>query len=275
MSEPKAKVIADSITDQSCYFPDIRLTTIEVVFHRYILAEFNTHRMFSRNSASSRAIPLSKNIERVLTDPAIPWQYGTKKAGMQSGPPLVGETALEADEIWLEAAQSAVECANALDALGVHKEVANRLLEPFLWQTVIVSSTEWDNFIAQRDSDLAQPEMHMTAQAIRLALENSVPNKLGPDDWHLPYMTEDEESLSIEDKRRISVARCCRVSYLNHGGTKSVSSDLELYDKLISADPPHWSPLEHVALPAGPEDFYGPEGNFEGWNQLRHMKEYQ
>lgn len=270
MSNPSAKVIADSIS------PDgIRLTTMEVHFHRWELASLNTHRAFSRNSASSRAIPIAKEIEKVLTDPALPLEFGTKKKGMQAGPPLEGEGLGEAVEVWLEAAQDAVRAAQKLDAMGVHKQVANRLLEPFLWHTAIITSTEWDNFFQQRVSPQAQREIAVPAQLMECALEASEPKRVAYEQWHLPYLTEDDRYLTIEEKRKVSAARCARVSYLTHDGKRSVEKDLELYDRLISADPPHWSPLEHVATPAGPENFYGTEGNFEGWCQLRHERFYQ
>ena len=186
---------------------------------------------------------------------------------MQSGPPLEGEDELQAQEIWLAAAEDAVKRAIELQAMGVHKEVVNRLLEPFLWHTVIVTSTEWDNFFEQRDSDLAQPEIAVPAECIRVALELSQPETVPFEGWHLPYLTEEDNNLTLEEKRKVSVARCTRVSYLNHGKKRELEKDFQLYDNLISAEPPHWSPLEHIATPTFGES----EGNFNGWAQLRHL----
>ena len=262
---PQASVIADSISPNGD-----RLTTIEVVFHRFVLAEMNTHRAFSRNSASSRAIPISKQIEKVLIDPALPIEFGTKKSGMQPGPPLEGEDYDRAVEIWLEASDAAVVAAKQLEAMGIHKQVANRLLEPFMWHTAIITSTEWDNFLLQRDSDLAQKEIQVPAHLISLVLKESKPEKRGYGQWHLPYVGEEEKHLTIEEKRKISVARCARVSYLTHSGKRDIKKDLELYDRLITANPPHWSPLEHVATPSTIKQ---PLGNFDGWEQFRHKAE--
>jgi len=136
-----ARVLLDSTSPAG-----IRLTTLEVTFPRFVLAEFNTHRLFSRNSASSRAIPTSKLIERVLKDPAIPLEWGKNKAGMSASDVLSPDLAQEAEHVWLGARDAAVANAQRLLDLDVHKQELNRLLEPFLWHTVIVSATEWKNF---------------------------------------------------------------------------------------------------------------------------------
>ena len=268
MSEPTAKVIADSTSPS-----DTRLTTLEVRLHRFVLAELNTHRVFSRNSASSRAIPIAKQIERVLTDPALPLEYGSKRTGMQAGPPLEGEALVDAQQVWLAARDGAVAAAQELLRLGVHKQVANRLLEPFMWHTVIVSSTDWDGFWTQRCSPLAQPEIRVAAEAMRDAVRASTPTALASGDWHLPYITEDdrnETGRAHETLRRVSAARCGRVSYLTQDGRRDLDEDLKLYDRFVTADPPHASPLEHVATPV-PAQGARQVGNLRGWLQLRHF----
>lgn len=267
MIQPSAKIIADSVTEDGD-----RLTTLEVVFHRFVLAEINTHRTFSRNSASSRAIPTHKQITQVLYDPALPLEFGTKKPGMQADTPLEGEDALLAKEIWLEAANAAITAAKQLDRLQVHKQVSNRLLEPFLWHTAIISSTEWGNFFDQRISELAQPEIAAPAELMKEAIEASEPQLVKHGEWHLPYIQDDEQDLDKETKIKVAVARCARVSYLTHDGKRSISKDLELYQNLITANPPHMSPLEHVATPTLKCVYPGGfKGNFEGWEQLRHL----
>ena len=268
MSSPAARVIADSISPSGT-----RLTTLEVRLHRFVLAELNTHRVFSRNSASSRAIPIAKQIERVLTDPALPVEYGSKRAGMQAGAPLEGDNRDDAQRVWLEARDYAVAAAQQLLAMGVHKQVANRLLEPFLWHTVIVSSTDWDGFWTQRCSPLAQPEIRVAAEAMRDAVRASTPVDRDTGDWHLPYITDDDRADadgSLETLRRVSAARCGRVSYLTHDGRRDLDEDLALYERFVAADPPHASPLEHVATPA-PVAGCPPAGNLRGWVQLRHL----
>lgn len=267
MTEPCAKVILDSVS------PDgHRLTTMEIVMHRFVLAEFNTHRVFSRNSASSRAIPFTKQLARVRTDPAIPVSFPSEQPGMQGGAELTEDAREDAIQQWLFARDSAVIEARRLWHLGVHKSVVNRILEPFMWHTVIVSSTEWDNFFGQRCNPLAQPEIQMTAYAMQSAYDQSVPTPLGLGEWHMPYLLPDEISLRLGDAKRISAARCARVSYLTHDGVRDHAKDIELCERLLSASPPHASPLEHVATPES--DPYGDDpphrGNFTGWRQFRH-----
>lgn len=140
-----------------------------------------------------------------------------------------------------------------------------------MWHTVIISSTAygWENFFAQRCSPLAQPEIRVAADMIRNVYDASVPETLKVGEWHTPYIRE-EEDFDLLTRLKVSTARCARVSYLNHDGVRDVDADLGLYDKLVAADPPHASPLEHVATPAlGTWELT--DGNFDGWYQLRHQ----
>lgn len=273
-----AKVIKDSVSEAGD-----RLTTMEVVCHRFVLAEFNTHRAFSRNSASSRAIPLHKQIERVRKDPAIPMVWASEKPGMSGGAEIDSPGA--ATLAWLDASEEAVQHAQHMADLGVHKSLCNRLLEPFMWHTIIVSATDWDGFWKQRCSPLAQPEMRLCAEAMKLAYNESTPTFVQYDQWHMPYVSErdfseeefDSAASAIEIVKQISAARCARVSYLTHDGVRDPSKDLDLFQKLATADPPHASPLEHVATPGrtNPSLIAGEispktPGNFTGWRQLRH-----
>ncbi|HUG83740.1 MAG TPA: FAD-dependent thymidylate synthase [Euzebya sp.] len=260
---PRAAVIADSISPAGA-----RVTTIEVTLHRFVLAELNTHRSFSRNSASSRAIPIAKQIRRVQEDPAVPVEFGADQRGMQAGQPLTGMEHDDALEAWLGARDAAVEAVQSLAALGVHKQVTNRLLEPFMWQTVIVTATDFDGFWQQRCSPLAQPEIHAAAEAMRAAYRASTPEPMAEGDWHTPYIRPEETDLDAGARRRISAARCARVSYLTHDGRRDLDADETLYARLVTADPPHWSPLEHVARPLAEGE--APLGNLRGWRQLRH-----
>lgn len=266
-----AKVIADSINSMGD-----RLTTLECRFHRFILPEVNTHRAFSRNSASSRAIPSKKLIEQVRTNPACPLEFGRNQPGMQATDVLNPSESGTANLRWTKMANAAADNAEALYEMGIHKQVVNRILEPYMWHTAIISSTTagWLNFLDQRDSPLAQPEIRELALCIKFALCNSAPVLLLEGEWHLPYLTDEEVELygDAPGGRKISVARCARVSYLTHDGKRDLGKDLDLYEKLVNADPPHWSPLEHVATPT---DDYRPQGNFNGWEQLRHLPEYQ
>lgn len=272
--ETRATVIADSISPLGR-----RLTTLEAVIHRFVLAELNTHRLiskdghweeFSRNSASSRAIPFYKQLAAVVKHPAIPASFPMEQPGMQGGLELSGYARETATEEWLAASQSAIEHAERLANLGVHKSVCNRILEPFMWHTVILTATDWGNFFKQRCSPLAQPEIRIAAEAMREALDASTPTRLEVGQWHLPYMDEDDLNLcdlNGFDPKEVSAARCARVSYLTHDGHRDISQDVLLYKRLTSADPPHMSPLEHVATPC--DEFEAAGANFRGWSQLR------
>lgn len=292
----EAKVLEDSISP--CGH---RLTTFEVNLHRFMLPELNTHRALSRNSASSRAIPVSKQLAQVRDNPAMPVSWPHEQSGMQGGSELDGHERWAAKQEWLDASRNAANTAELMHELGVHKSVTNRLLEPFMWHKVIISATDLDGFFEQRCSPLAQPEIRVAAELMRDALEASEPKHLGYREWHTPLIQPDEDDdfwrhasnellMAHEDwaspdelRKRVSVARCARVSYLTHDGQRDVMKDLELYDRLVSANPPHWSPLEHVATPCVPYvnvSQYGVRstrpcsrrhrGNFTGYDQLRH-----
>jgi hypothetical protein len=280
MTQISATVIADSVTLQMGDQPPSRLTTVECTFHRFVLAEVNTHRAFSRNSASSRAIPIEKQIKRVLTDLAYPIQFGANQSGMQAGSPLTGAKLTAARGAWKAGSLLAVVTAFVLSRLGVHKQVTNRILEPFMWHTAIISSTEWENFFAQRCSPLAQPEIRALAVCIRDAIAESTPRLcLSFDDLHLPYVTDAEhQTLPIGHRVRVSVARCARVSFLTHNGVRDVGVDISLFNRLKDALPPHWSPFEHVAMLMPKSLGYAPLkaddlcGNFDpAWAQMRHL----
>lgn len=269
-----AKVIADSISPIGD-----RVTTLECVMHRFVLAEFNTHRAFSRNSASSRAIPVKKQLERVTTDPAIPLSWPAEQKGMQGGDELPIPAQHKAQLAWLHARNSAVSYVEELVNLGVHKSVTNRLLEPFMWHTVVVTSTEWENFFAQRCSPLAQPEIQAVAYAMRTAINNSEPQLLDYGQFHLPYMDEETRCTVMDNEKNwsqrlcsISAMRCARTSYLTQDGVRDYHVDLDGYQRLVEATPPHWSPLEHPCRPATEEELKrGVPGNLQGWVQLRHI----
>lgn len=277
---PSARVILDSL------HPDgvSRVTTMEVVLWRFTLSEFNTHR-WSRNSASSRAIPLAKQIERVKADPAIPVSFPAERKGMQGGEELTGAARQDAIRAWLTARDQAVALAEYLGDLGVHKSVANRLLEPFLWHTVICTAhadgggASYANFWALRCNPLAQPEMRAAAEAMKAAYERSKPGRLMYGDWHLP-LVEDYDYYELLDRhgnddgmekaKRISAARCARVSYLTHDGRRDWEADLALAERLANPGDgaPHASPFEHVCRPL--TDGEPQRGNLIGWRQFRH-----
>ncbi len=250
-----ARIIADSI-----YGPH-RLTTVEAHLPRFLLAELNTHRTFSRNSASSRAIPVRRRIRDVLSGPFVPDAFGANKAGMQAGGTVGGWRSVAARAVWMASLYAAVTGAYLLSALNVHKQWANRLLEPFAYTTVIVSATEWENFFAQRLHADAQPEMQQVAWAIFDAMAASTPRICAKGDMHLPYLQPDEAHLSKDRAAQVCIARCARVSYLTQNGKRDIDEDVLMYWRLRK--PGHMSPFEHVAI-AGTGS-----GNFRGWAQAR------
>lgn len=266
----EAKIICDSINP--C---NNRLTTFVLRYPRFIHSEFMTHRMFSRNASSSRAIPISKLINQVLANPATPIAFTSNKKGMQGGPELPENEQQKALSAWLAARDKAVECAKELSSLNLHKQYANRILEPWAHISVICTATDYNNFFALRIHPDAQPEIYALAKAMHEQYINSQPQKLAYGEWHLPFIAEQdcqevahlgkEEAIQILIKR--SVARCARVSYLNHDGEPTtLKQDLDLYDKLLSQVPIHASPAEHQAMALDNSKYYG---NFCGWLQYR------
>jgi hypothetical protein len=231
-------------------------------YHNFVANGFIVHN--SRNSASSRAIPTKKLIERVLEDPAMPVEWGVNKAGMSASEILTEEQAELASEAWLRARDSAVERVREMQELSVHKQVINRILEPYMWHTVIVTATEWENFFTLRLAENAQPEIQVAARVMFDAKAASDPTPVALGAWHLPLVQEDERSLPIEVLKKVSAARCARVSYLTHDGKRDIEKDIELCDRLWSDR--HLSPFEHVATPPADTAFHA---NFRGWIQMR------
>lgn len=265
-----ARVLADSIYRPT---PTVktssRLTTFEVIFPRSILAEFNTHKMISKNFASSRAIPNHKLIQRVEDNPFIPsWKLNQK--GMSPGEPLSLSAAKEAYNVWIRCRDTMVSAAKYLgEDLDIHKGYVNRLLEPWMYVTGICTATDYDNLFFQRYDAAAEPSFYALAKVMYEQFRTSEPKELKLGQWHRP-LANDEETVDLvcgycADKmgldltvidvlNQVSAGRCARVSVFNHEGIRSIDDDLKLYSKMVNSVPGHWSPLEHVATPAQPED---------------------
>jgi len=258
-----AEVLLDSVNPAGQ-----RLTTFVLRFPRFVLSEFNTHRMFSRNASSSRAIPTTKLMQQLREDPVIPVEWGRNQSGMQAREVLDADAGRSAEAAWLGARDAALAHAEQLRATGVHKQIVNRVLEPWMWASVIVSSTTYDNFFTLRCHPDAQPEIKRLADLMRVAFEASTPTPRAAGEWHLPFVGADDGDLSIDERKQVSVARCARVSYLTHGGTRDIEADKVLHQRLLDAG--HWSPFEHVAV-AGPGD--ARFNNFSGWQAYRHQME--
>jgi thymidylate synthase ThyX len=237
-----AKIITDSISESG-----IRITTLELEFERFLLSQFNTHRQFSRSAQSSRAVPVQKMIDALNSNETPIFRQS--QAGMQAGEIIddFSYAGSEAKRLWIEAKNYAVFYAKDLKMVGVAKEIANRLIEPFSTVKVVVTATEWQNFFDLRLHHAAQPEMQELAQAMKTAMDESVPRELTKHQWHLPYI-EQPNGLSESNNLLISAARCARVSYLNHDNTSpDIEKDLELAQRLLADK--HLSPFEHQARP--------------------------
>jgi len=258
----EVKIIADSISGAGT-----RLTTFQLKYPRFIHGELMTHRDFSRNASSSRAIPVQKMIAQVWHNPAMPVHWGANQPGMKARQELEGRKARAAKSLWRTAAKVACVVAWGMTKVGLHKQVANRILEPWQHMHTIVSATEFENFFTLRCHPDAQPEFQELARMMRMSYLVSVPRPTSG--WHLPYVTDAElEELQLEKLIAISVARCARVSYLTHDKkAPDVEKDIALHDALVSSVPIHASPAEHQAWPSGDPDTKF--ANFREWIQYR------
>lgn len=268
------KVIEDSISNEG-----IRLTTCELVYPRFIHAEFMTHRVFSRNAASSRAIPTKRALKAIRETPAVPYSWRMNQAGMQGYEVADEATALAAQAIWLDAMEDAVRHSERMDALGIHKQIVNRIAEPFSHIKTVVTSTYWKNWDGLRAHHMADPTIEALARATIESREASTPKLLQPGEWHLPYF--DEEDRDHFEARKVSTARCARTSYNNNidGKPSLRDADVELHDRLVVEQPIHASPAEHQATPdtwlEASQSWAQPyfHGNFRGWVQYRKTLE--
>ena len=272
-----------SICTAKCLVHYENLWTFELTYPRYIHSEFMTHRQFSRNASSSRAIPVSKVIQQVVNNPVIPPKIYMNKAGM-IGDVEAGAADAEAfRDLWIYAATNAVKTAECMEELGIHKQHINRILEPFQFIHVIVTATEWDNFFRLRLASDAQPEMQDLAKAIYEEMNKFkdtpygyIKGELEGESWIItvPYVTDNDLDILGDDcdnatVMKVSAARCARVSYNNHDGSKpDIKKDLELFDRLYTSG--HMSPLEHTCLM---DECYVHNANLMGWKSLRYLVE--
>jgi hypothetical protein len=267
------KVIADSVSESDQVGgKGKRIVTVQLRYWRPVHAELMTHRDFSRNASSSRAIPVAKMIEQVRNDPAGPIQWGLNQPGMQAAAEQGDWATCTAH--WRAAAGCAADYAQKLMDLGLHKQIANRVLEPFQFISVIVTATEWLNFFELRSHEDAMPEIRDLSDTIRTAMRESMPTlrkaeRADVNSWHLPYVLDSERKLyRLDVLQAISAARCARVSYMTHEGKDpSPEADLALYDKLVGGEPLHASPTEHQAVPLAKSTER--HKNFVGWHQYR------
>lgn len=288
-----AKVIADSISPMG-----ERMTTMEIEYPRFILAELNTHRMLSKNSASSRAIPTKAMQDTLIAKPVY---WGKNQAGMKAKEELEPNKQAMAQYIWSQACNMAIKFAQNLADLEAHKQITNRITEPWMMMKTVISGTEWENFYWLRNHPDAQPEIQELARCMYDAHVESTPQLLYYGEWHLPYVANfrdgdgvlqyvdsEQNLLNVIDARVISASCCAQVSYRKNDDTLEKAH--RVYKQLIESTPAHASPVEHQAMPMA-EHFYNepdPEcwpdgvthmtangelwsGNLRGWIQFRKL----
>lgn len=240
-----AKIIAASINPNGQ-----ELISAIIRYPRWVHAELMTHRMFSRNAASSRAVPVKKMMRMIRDEPAVPEYWGANKAGMQPGDVLTGEELEEVKFIWDSMKNVALVGADALQNKHLHKGLANRILEPFMPYTVLVSATSWGNFFKLRAHKDALPEFQIAAYRMLDQYLNVELKELDWGDWHVPFGDQMYPDLDQETQMKVATARAARLSYLTYDGDQSLEKDLDLYHQLMVAEPLHASPAEHVAYAA-------------------------
>lgn len=287
----KATIIKDSTNKGK------RITTFELEYPRFIHSEMLTHRLFSRNAASSRAIPIATMNDNIRANPAMPFKWGINKAGMQASEQLPEDQVADAKYLWNWAKNDAIAHSENLVRLGLHKQITNRITEPFQHMKTIVTATEFGNWFELRNHPDAQPEIHELARLMLEAMHSSQPQELCLKDWHLPYIdTEylegkltyslEDKLLTVDEARRISVSCCAQVSYRKNDTSLEKANSIFL--KLRDMVPFHASPFEHQATPMHfHSDIYGDKwekgithmnrqgyfgsGNFYGWIQYRQL----
>lgn len=277
-----ANIVARSVCDNQ------EIITFELEYPRFIHSEFMTHRVFSRNGASSRAIPIKKQIEHIREFTAQPVSWGKNKTGMQATELI--ENPEIAIQVWNLARDYAIQSAENMIELGIHKQISNRILEPFSHMKVVLTATEFSNWFELRDHEDAQPEIQELAKKMKEAMEKTPPKNLDFDEWHMPYYNHGfwsrDCSESLEDAIAISASCCAQVSYRKLDD--SLDKAKNIYERLIASKPIHASPFEHQACPMKIDnDWKNIPGithldkngnhwsnNFKGWIQYRSLIEF-
>lgn len=301
----KARIVADSMNSTGD-----RVTSFEVVTHRFTLAEWNTHCLFARNSASSRAIPFARQLEKFMSTPAYPVEWPSEKPGMSGGTALEGQDLKDAVDLWDEWRHATSDLLLSYLAFHpapehrLHKSLLNRLMEPGQWHTMLITAANFENFFDLRVSPHAQPEIRAAAMLMQELFKAKAPRQLNLGDWHLPYVRFNEvvEGTNITthlggalfegrfDAREISSSRCAATSYETQWAEKGYTQEIERYTGLTLNG--HWSPLEHVCTPwlaneqvvsiPDPDNGFSPTGHvrrlaalgkFPGFLQWRHVVE--
>ena len=291
-----ARILADSISPTG-----VRMTTMEIEYPRFILAELNTHRMLSKNSASSRAIPVKAMHEHIRANTATPVYWGINQPGMKAKEELTGADKSWAGYLWAKARDMAIGFSQDMADLNIHKQITNRITEPWMIMKTVISGTEWANYFWLRDHPDAQPEIAELARKMHQAYEASSPQLLHPGEWHVPYVRTDRslvdgslcyydnngDDLTADQARVISASCCAQVSYRKNDDTLEKAQ--KVFKMLIESEPAHASPVEHQATPMKQTNWQrNPEfwqegvthlsanndlwsGNLRGWIQHRKL----
>lgn len=251
-----AKIICDSVNPRGT-----RITTFELVYPRIIHGELLTHRLLSRNSASSRAIPGKVMLENILQEPATPVHWGKNQAGMQAEEELDPISRAKVINLWHNAVDSVVDISQQMIDLGAHKQVVNRITEFAQHMKVVVTATQYQNLFWLRDHKDADPTLEALAKAMHSEFSNSIPTELAYGEWHMPYvkqefrqfcgstqvfLDEHDNDITLEEAQMISSSCCAQVSYRKSDG--SLEKARTIYERLIEAEPVHASPVEHQAM---------------------------
>lgn len=288
--------ISAKIVQSSLNYHGQIIRTYELEYPRFIHSEFMTHRMFSRNAASSRAVPFNKMVDHVMNKPAIPVFFGINQPGMTAAQEVSEKLKPDVTSEWLMARKIAVDSAKFLfDRYNLHKQLVNRITEPFQMMKTVVTATEWSNFFALRLDPGAQPEIRELADCMLKAAEQELPLPIFQGEWHVPYVERRREYGNLvygdyyttDIAKKVSASLCAQVSYRT--SDFSVEKALAIYSKLIDSAPVHASPVEHQATQMEQLKYMGPErnwepgvthadregylwsGNFKGWIQNRQL----
>lgn len=264
----EAEVILASVSENS---PPIY--TIRTRYPRIIHGELMTHRVFNRNARSSRAVPVMTMLAELRSGTAgmtfVPTYWGKNQKGMQADqecdapiivPEICGHTAgqeTDRESMWLWLRDAACDVAEAYADAGYHKQVVNRLTETYSYIDTLITATDWANFFWLRDDKDAEPHFRDLARLVKAAIDDATLEYLEPHQWHLPYITQEDvdwvEAKNEDDTnaalRKISAARCARISYKPFDGDASYEKEIDRYKMLTGGGKIHASPLEHQACP--------------------------
>ncbi len=277
----QASIVLDSVNTVT----GDRITTFRVRIAKFLVAEINRHRALSQSWASSRAIPSKVLRRQVIDDPFVPIHWGKNQKGMSAETELTGLRLTVAKKLWLYARYLACAAHWLGEWLGLHKQLNNRFIEPWMWADGVMSATEWHNFFLLRCDESAQPELRCLALQMRSLYQSSKPTKLYSGQTHMPFIDavdivnarnhiafeadnlSERVTLQLAVLKRMSAARCARTTYLLRDGQRpTVEKDLSTSKMLFESVPPHLSPSEHVAEAMSEP---GQSGNFSGWKQFR------